>query len=1073
MKRNISRTAWLLMGTSALACSMAMPALAQDNIETVTVTGYRASLLSSTNAKRESVNFSDSVYAEDIGKFPDSNIAEAFNRIPGITISRENDGTGVRVAIRGLPTDHVKVTLNGAVVQTPTTGQTGAAGTNREVDLNMFPIELFTHLSVSKTALADQIEGGASGVLAMQSARPFDNPGTHLNYNVQATDMARNGNIGERGALVGSYTDGPFGILVGLSGQVNRFTVKAYEGASNNITTPNLNNVMYYGTQANPNPTQTCATTTITLPGLTTTTTGNTCNTIGGNTDWNPPAVIPITGAPSQYVGKTLTSDILLAMNPGLSIDQISNMMVPRTGGPAYETGNRKRYNGIVALEYRPTDDLHFYLDTMLSVIENNMDRSRVFFIARSGAAIPMNSVVDAHNVLVYSNLANAAVQEENRPYKEKGSLWSLNPGMDWQVTDLLHVDAQLNYSRGDFFRDSPTYLFSTTSGVLTYDNTTGIPAYSMSGLLDGGLNNAANWTYNNGADLRLTQESRYEYTKGAHANASYGGDLFKVQVGAAYDENYRNIKGFDNGGAWHDYACGAGLNIAGVPTVLPSPNSTTSCSATAPSRPAYAGYGTGFTAGWGTLTAAGPALPQSAIAQYGHPSVFGMTRWNYAGLNAASDYNYFATNATSACKYTNPELQVPGRPCFSSGLQTGGSAGIIGEKTYGFYAEFSGTLHRGDQKVKYQFGGRWIRTEQAVTGYNQVTDPRTVAQSLADGGKYPAYYVPTTQKGSYSAFLPSANLVWEVLEDFQLRAAVSRTMTRANPASMLPVLGGGGSDGLSWTLGNPQLKPFFSTNMDFGAELFTGDEGYVSVGYFRKMITGFPSNYSFTEPFPYLAQFGRPFSSFTGVIHDSLMAAAVNNGCYNATAQTVDCLNVTITQARNAQGLETIKGFELGWVQPLDFLLKDVGLPGFGFQANATFVSSKTTPNSAAPSVVLNVSPTQYNLVGFYEHDGVMVRATWAYTRGTLSNSNVYGLIANLAVIQNEYSQDYGQLDLSSSLKLSKFFGEIPTDPELTFDATNLTHAKNTGGYKQFSNMFNQIYNPGSTFMLGVRGAL
>lgn len=1069
-------TKTLLMGTSILVgvavLASAVPAYAQDSTEVVTVTGYRASLLSSTNAKRESVNFSDSVFAEDIGKFPDTNIAEAFNRIPGITISRENDGTGVRVAIRGLDTNHVKVTLNGAVVQTPSSGQTGAAGTNREVDLNLFPIELFTHLSVSKTAMADQLEGGASGVVAMQSARPFDNPGTHFNYNLQATDMAKNGNIGERGALVGSYTDGPFGVLVGLAGQVNRFTVQAYEGASNNLTTPNLNNVMYYGTQANPSPTQTCTATTITLPGLTATTSGNTCNTYGGNTDWNPPAVIPNTGAPAQYVGKTLTSDILLAMNPGLSIDQISNMIVPRTGGPGYETGNRKRYNGILAFEYRPTDDLHFYLDTMLSVVENKMDRSRVFWIARNGAAIPMNSKVDANNVLVYSNLANAAVQEENRPYKEKADYWSLNPGVDWQVTDLLHVDAQANYSRGDFFRDSPTYLFSTVSGVLTYDNTTGIPSYSMSGLLDGGLNNAANWTYNNGADLRLTQESRYEYTQGAHANASYGGDLFKVQIGAAYDEQYRNIKGFDNGGAWHDYACGAGLNIAGVPTVLPSPNSTTSCAATAPARPAYPGYGTGFTAGWGTLTAAGPALPQSAIAQYGHSSVFGMTRWNYDALNAASNYNYFATNATSACKYTNPELQVPGRPCFSSGLQTGGSAGIIDEKTYGFYAEITGTLHRGDQKLKYNFGGRWVRTLQAVTGYNQVTDPRTAAQSLSDGGKYPSYYVPTTMKGSYSAFLPSVNAVWEVMEDFQIRGAVSRTMTRPNPASMLPVLGGGGSDGLSWTLGNPQLKPFYSTNIDLGAELFTGGEGYISAGWFKKMIVGFQSNYSFTEPFSYLAQFGRPLSAFTDPIHAGIVAAARNAGCYNASLDTADCVNVTIVQQRNAQGLETIKGFELGWVQPLDFLLKDVGLPGFGWQANATFVSTKTTANSAAPSVVLNVSPTQYNLVGYYENDGVMVRATWAYTRGTITNSNAYGLIANLAVIQNEYSKDYAQLDMSSSLKLSKFFGELPTDPELTFDATNLTHAKNTGGYKQFPNLFNQIYNPGSTFMFGVRGS-
>ncbi|MDR3527374.1 MAG: TonB-dependent receptor [Rhizomicrobium sp.] len=1072
MQRNISRMARLLMGSTILvgvgAALGGVAAQAQD-METVTVTGYRASLLSSTVAKRDSVNLTDSVFAEDIGKFPDTNVAEAFNRIPGMTISRENDGTGVRVAIRGLDTNHVKITLNGTDVQTPTSGQTGAQGTNREVDLNIFPIELFSKLSVSKTSTADQLEGGSAGVIEMRSNRPFDNPGAHFSYNMQMTDFARNGTPGERGTLMGSYTDGPFGVLVGISGQVNRITVKAYEGASNNVTTPNLNNVMYYGTQANPTPTQTCATTTIAEPGLTATTTGNTCNTMGGNTDWNPPAVVPNTGVPAQYVGKVLTSDILTALNPGLSIDQISNAMVPRTGGPGYETGDRDRYNAIVSLEYRPTDALHFYLDGILGVIGNHLDRSRVFFIARSGASIPMNMKVDANNVVTYADFANGALQEENRPYKESADFMSVNPGMDWQITDKLHVDAQVNGSRGHFFRDSPTYLFSTVSGVVHYDNTSGIPDITMSGLTGtGGTNDPTNWGYGNGAALRLAQERRYEYTEGAHANASYGGDVLKLTVGAAYDEKYRSIVGYDNGSAWSDYACGAGLNIAGTPTIVPTPNTTTTCTLPTPGRPAYAGYGTGYTSGWGTLASAGPALPNTAIAQYGHASNFGMVRWDYAALNKATDYTYFATTPSNGAA---ANLQEAGRTNFSSGLTTGGSAGIIDEKVMGFYAELAGTVERGSQKVKYLFGGRWTRSEQILTAYNTVTDPRNA--TLADGGKYPNYYVPTTLKGSYSSFLPSANVVWEMMDDFQLRAAVSRTMTRANPASMMPVLGGGGSDGLSWTLGNPNLRPYYSTNLDLGATLFTGGEGYIGAGWFKKMMTGFPNNYSTVQPFTYLAQFGRPYSSFTDPIASSLKAAAINQGCYDAVAQTVNCLNVTVTQARNASGLETIKGFEFNWVQPLDFILKDAGLPGFGFTANATFISTKTTPNSAAPSVVLGVSPTQYNIVGYYENDGIMVRATYNYTRGTIVGSNVYGLIANLAVVQAEYSRDFAVADISSSVKLSKFFGELPSDPDLTFDVQNLFHAKNSLSYKQFTNLANQVYNPGSIFMFGVRGSL
>src|SRR4051812_12455647 len=73
-----------------------------QEIEEVVVTGFRRSLSDATQAKRDSVGFVDSVFSEDIGKFPDTNLAESFNRIPGVTISREITGEGLNVAIRGL-----------------------------------------------------------------------------------------------------------------------------------------------------------------------------------------------------------------------------------------------------------------------------------------------------------------------------------------------------------------------------------------------------------------------------------------------------------------------------------------------------------------------------------------------------------------------------------------------------------------------------------------------------------------------------------------------------------------------------------------------------------------------------------------------------------------------------------------------------------------------------------------------------------------------------------------------------------------------------------------------------------
>ena len=638
----------------------------------------------------------------------------------------------------------------------------------------------------------------------------------------------------------------------------------------------------------------------------------------------------------------------------------------------------------------------------------------------------------------------------------------------------------------------------------MNYNNTGAVPTFSMPGLPGAnGLQDPSNYGWYTSSALRLQQERRYQFTKGAHVDASYGGDEFKVTAGAAWDEQYRLIRGYDNGTAFGEVGCNLNPTVA-----LPAPNSTFGCAVTPGTIPAsWTTYwnvadvnGSNYPKSLGlALPVTGtPLLPNSAIAQYLSPGPNGFALVNYAGIKAATNYNFFATTPALGAA---ANLQDPGRTGFSTGTNTGINSGIEDEKTEGFYAEISGTLHRGEQKLKYVIGGRWIRTEQILTGYANTSDPRniwkincgvapyvaltpsgcavgsTALVAAPDGTRYPNIITPTTATGSYSAFLPSANLVWEVMDDFQVRAAVSRTMTRANPASMLPQLGATGSGGDTYTLGNPNLRPFYSTNIDFGAELYTGGEGYIGVGLFKKMITGFQNNYTFSEPFTWLAQYGYLLSSYSvnSTQWNNLVNAATTAGCYNAAlgaANTLSCVNVNVTQSHNAQGLESIKGLELNWVQPLDFMLDQYGLKGFGWQANATMISTKTTQGSAAPSVVLNVSPLTYNLTGYYDNDGIMVKASYAYQRGTITNSNVYGIISNIPAWTVERSMDYGTVDVSSSVKLSKFVGDLPSDPEVTFDVQNLTHAKVGRSYKQFTNVMNYSYNPGSLFMIGLRGS-
>src|SRR5262245_7741648 len=104
---NISRSRRAAFVSAIMLSTAAFPAFAQDapagaadEDAEIVVTGYRASLENSANAKRDSIGFTDTIFAEDIGKFPDTNIAESLNRVPGVTIVREISGDGINVAIR-------------------------------------------------------------------------------------------------------------------------------------------------------------------------------------------------------------------------------------------------------------------------------------------------------------------------------------------------------------------------------------------------------------------------------------------------------------------------------------------------------------------------------------------------------------------------------------------------------------------------------------------------------------------------------------------------------------------------------------------------------------------------------------------------------------------------------------------------------------------------------------------------------------------------------------------------------------------------------------------------------------
>ncbi|HEY1129107.1 MAG TPA: TonB-dependent receptor [Roseateles sp.] len=148
---------------------------AKNQLETVTVTGIRASLESALNAKRQDKGIVDVIKSEDIAKFPDTNLAESLQRVPGVVIDRDA-GEGRNITVRGLGADFTRVRINGieALATTGGTDSSGGANRSRGFDFNVFASELFNSLTVRKSNQADIDEGSLGATVDLQAARPFD-----------------------------------------------------------------------------------------------------------------------------------------------------------------------------------------------------------------------------------------------------------------------------------------------------------------------------------------------------------------------------------------------------------------------------------------------------------------------------------------------------------------------------------------------------------------------------------------------------------------------------------------------------------------------------------------------------------------------------------------------------------------------------------------------------------------------------------------------------------------------------------------------------------------------------------
>lgn len=223
------------LGVSALALSAALiacSAQAQDaapqispeddaaQVDEVVVTGFRASLQSALNIKRSENGVVDAISAEDIADFPDLNLAESLQRIPGVAITRRS-GEGRQISVRGLGSDYTRVRVNGMEAIATSSGTSNSGGTNRGrgFDFNIFSSDLFANLIVRKTASAEVDEGSLGATVDLNASKPFDSSGPRFMVSAQGSYNELAGDITPGFSVLASnrFMDDRLGLLFSAS----------------------------------------------------------------------------------------------------------------------------------------------------------------------------------------------------------------------------------------------------------------------------------------------------------------------------------------------------------------------------------------------------------------------------------------------------------------------------------------------------------------------------------------------------------------------------------------------------------------------------------------------------------------------------------------------------------------------------------------------------------------------------------------------------------------------------------------------------------------------------------------
>jgi TonB-dependent receptor len=1047
-KKVISHSGWML-GASSLAMVVALSAgsvaYAQDSqdMETVVVTGFRASLEKALDMKRNSLDASDSILAEDVAKFPDMNVSESLQRIPGVALSRES-GEGREITVRGLGPQFSRVRINGMEVLATTGGQnnnTSGGGVNRGrgFDFNVFASELFSQLTVHKSASADVEEGSLGATVDLATGHPFDKPGFNLTTSAQLGYQEYGGAVTPRIAAVVSNTF--------LGGRLGVLFSGAY--AIQNTLEEGTDNGQWISDK-NAGTTASSAWQYASVNGLT-----SGADFTAANAAFRPRF--------PRYAGITLHSK-RLGLTGSVQWQPEDNTMFTLDGMFAdfaqvrtenYMEGMAFSASGVTGSTYYPrritqSSATSYCMYSGDNCAAQNLTTVQLYTHATNLINYTPADINPANNEIYRAKLTNVGMRSESR--------------LDTLDTRFMQLTLDGKHSFSEQFKIHTLFGWSEShhrnpiSTTLTADLGC-VNAAVSAACVNGGAGTASNpyaYDYSTGS-IPLINDGL------ADATDATGWYLSQIRERAAENYNaFRTLTADFEYAPFKEVKFQGGLDYRnyGYRTVsLRRSNGTnTNMDQIIPGaiQLAFVADPNKYSLVYGLRAI---NAPKGSTTSWAEPNLSAFSDAFHIWDQSASIYPFANAYAAGACLASGAIMDNSASQCgaFHMGIEPDiSNNGSVNENDYGAWLQTSWETEFYGKPFRGSIGARYILTEQTASGYILNTTSWAIT--------------PQIGKQTYHDILPSANLVFEPADDFVIRVNANYAMARPALTGLLP---GGTATvaGSNWaySVGNPDLKPTRSKNLDMSFEWYYHKGSMISIALFYKHLDTISMGYS--GYLNWATGTGNTAPSYYGVSDETSFAAACGltlaqwqAGATSSTCSAGRGTSWKYSTTVNSKG-GPLYGTEINWQQTLDFL---PGLFGnFGVLGNATFVQAQQNyPVSGIlngqtvtsyTADLIGLSRTSYNGTIYYDDTVFQARLTASFRSHFLIDSGLNYLN------QGTYAKSSLNLDASSSYKIDENF-------MVTVDALNLTNQPTEFYIDGVAKRDTYTHYTGRTLFLGLR---